>query len=247
MKLSVLIPAHNEEENIHQTVEALYKELMASQIDHEIVVINDNSSDMTEETLINMRQSIQTLRYYNNTYPNGFGFAVRYGFEKITGECVAIMMADASDSPKDLTFFFRKLAEGYDAVFGSRFISGGKVIDYPIHKLILNRIANNFIRLVFGISYNDTTNAFKLYRSNCLRRLEPYLSNHFNLTVELPLKVIVRGYSYAILPNSWENRKTGKSKLKIKEMGSRYLFIVLYCLIEKYFSSGDYRKKQNYT
>ena len=243
MKLSVLIPAHNEEGNILPTVDALYKELVTSGIDHEIVVVNDNSTDGTEKTLISMVQSIPTLRYYNNTPPNGYGFAVRFGLKKITGDCVAIMMADASDSPRDLVKFYNKLCEGYDAVFGSRFIAGGRANDYPVHKLILNRLANNFIRALFGISYNDVTNAFKLYRSETLIGLKPYLSHHFNLTVELPLKAIVRGYSYTVLPNSWQNRTTGKSKLKIKEMGSRYLFIVLYCLIEKWLSTGDYRKK----
>ena len=243
MKLSVLIPAHNEEGNIRPTVEALYQELTASKIDHEIVVINDNSTDNTEEILLSMQQSIPTLQYHNNTPPNGYGFAVRFGLKKITGDCVAIMMADASDSPKDLVNFYNKLSEGYDAVFGSRFIAGGKAIDYPIHKLILNRLANNFIRLLFAISYNDVTNAFKLYRTETLIGLKPYLSNHFNLTVELPLKAIVRRYSYTVLPNTWQNRKSGISKLKIKEMGSRYLFIVLYCLIEKWLSTGDYRKK----
>ena len=243
MKLSVLIPAHNEEGNIRPTVEALYKELAACQIDHEIVVINDNSTDNTEGILLSMLQSIPTLQYHNNTPPNGYGFAVRFGLLKITGDCAAIMMADASDSPKDLVKFYNKLSEGYDAVFGSRFIAGGKAKDYPIHKLILNRLANNFIRLLFAISYNDVTNAFKLYRTETLIGLKPYLSNHFNLTVELPLKAIVRRYSYTVLPNTWQNRKSGISKLKIKEMGSRYLFIVLYCLIEKWLSTGDYRKK----
>ena len=243
MKLSVLIPAHNEEGNIRPTVEALYQELTASKIDHEIVVINDNSTDNTEEILLSMLQSIPTLQYHNNTPPNGYGFAVRFGLLKITGDCAAIMMADASDSPKDLVKFYNKLSEGYDAVFGSRFIAGGKAIDYPIHKLILNRLANNFIRVFFAISYNDVTNAFKLYRTETLIGLKPYLSNHFNLTVELPLKAIVRRYSYTVLPNTWQNRKSGISKLKIKEMGSRYLFIVLYCLIEKWLSTGDYRKK----
>src|SRR5690606_24317358 len=87
-------------------------------------------------------------------------------------------------------------------------------------------------------------NAFKMYRADVIHGLKPFLSHHFNLTVELPLKAIVRGYTYAILPNSWHNRKAGESKLRIKEMGGRYLFIVIYCLIERWLSAGDYRKKR---
>ncbi len=153
------------------------------------------------------------------------------------------MMADASDDPEDLVRFYRQgVNQGRDAVFGHRFARGGKVIDYPVFKLLLNRLTNWFICLLFAISYSDVTNAFKLYRRNTLSGLEPLLSPHFNLTVELPLKVIVRGYSYTVVPNSWRNRKTGISKLKIKEMGSRYWFIILYCLVEKWLSLGDYRK-----
>ncbi|MBI4689937.1 MAG: glycosyltransferase family 2 protein [Nitrospirae bacterium] len=182
-----------------------------------------------------------TLNYINKTPPTGCGLTVRCGLDNFKGDCVAIMMADGSDSPIDLVAFYRKMQEGgYDAVFGSRFINGGIVVNYPGLKLILNRLANIFIKLVFGLRYNDVTNAFKLYRRETINGLRPFLAPHFNLTVELPLKVIVRKYSYTWLPNRWQNRKSGVSKLKIKEMGSRYLFIVLYCLIEKYFSRGDY-------
>jgi dolichol-phosphate mannosyltransferase len=135
------------------------------------------------------------------------------------------------------------MLEGYDCVFGSRFVKGGKTYDYPKVKLVINRLANAIVQVTLGLRYNDTTNAFKLYRRETIEGLKPFLAHHFNLTLELPLKAIVRGYSYAVLPNSWTNRKTGVSKLKIREMGSRYFFILLYCLIEKFFSRGDYLKK----
>ena len=151
-------------------------------------------------------------------------------------------MADKSDSPEDLVNFFRKYGEGYDCVFGSRFMKGGGTINYPRFKLLLNRLTNLIIKILFGIRYNDVTNAFKLYSRETIQGLKPFLSHHFNLTVELPLKAIVRGYSYTVVPNYWTNRKEGESKLKIKEMGSRYFFIILYCLLEKWLSRGDYKK-----
>lgn len=154
------------------------------------------------------------------------------------------MMADMSDSPDDLVAFYRKMVESdSDCVFGSRFMRGGKVIDYPKHKLFLNRMVNNAVRIVFRIPYNDFTNAFKLYKKETIKGVAPIMSPHFNLTLELSLKAVIRGYSFTVLPNSWTNRKYGKSNLKIKEMGSRYFFIFLYCLIEKFFSRGDYHKK----
>lgn len=244
MKLSVVIPAHNEEGSIAETLNALYDTLLVSRIDHEIVVVNDNSSDKTEGILIELCNKIPTLIYYNNLPPNGFGYAVRCGLERFKGDCVAVMMADLSDSPEDLVRFYNKMVEGnYDCVFGSRFIKGGRTIDYPWLKKIINRVANLIVRVTIGIKYNDATNAFKLYKKETIEGIKPFLSPHFNLTIELPLKAIVRGYSYTVLPNSWTNRKYGESKLKIKEMGSRYFFILLYCLIEKYFSRGDFHKK----
>jgi dolichol-phosphate mannosyltransferase len=248
MKLSVIIPAHNEEDSIAKTLRDLYAALDAEAIDHEILVVNDNSSDLTEARVMALRQSIPTLDMVSNPAPNGFGAAVRKGLENYTGEAVAIYMADASDRPEDLVQFFRVMEErGVECVFGSRFVRGAKTIDYPGLKLVLNRLANTFIRVLFGLQYNDITNAFKLYRRNVIDGLKPFLSQHFNITVELPLKAIVRGYSYAIVPNHWINRKSGISKLKIQEMGSRYLFIVLYCFIERWLSKGDYHRRNHFS
>jgi Glycosyltransferases involved in cell wall biogenesis len=245
MKLSVIIPAHNEEDSVAGTLISLNEVLIREKIEHEILVVDDNSKDSTLQILKNQQQSVNTLRIETNAGPNGFGYAVRYGLERFSGDCVAIMMADMSDDPEDLVKFYRKMeAENVDCVFGSRWIRGGKVYDYPPFKRILNRIFNNVVRIMFRFKYNDVTNAFKLYKKETIAGLKPFISPHFNLTLELPLKAIVRGYSYAILPNSWRNRKHGESKLKIKEMGSRYFFILLYCLIEKRFSKGDF-KKQN--
>ena len=241
--LSVVIPAYDEEGCIEETVLAFNNKLKNEKIPHEILVINDNSKDKTEEILKKLSKDILEVRYINNTPPNGFGLAIRKGLENFKGDYVAIVMADMSDRPTDLIEYYNKLSEGYDCVFGSRFIKGGKSIDYPKFKHFLNRLTNNIIRLLFGVRYNDTTNAFKIYRKKTIEGLKPFLSHHYNLTVELPLKSITRGYSYAVVPNYWTNRKSGISKLKIKEMGSRYFFIILYCFLEKLLSRGDYKKK----
>jgi len=245
MKLSVVIPAYNEAANLPETISAFFAALQGNNIEHELLVINDNSKDNTVEVINELQQSVPTLRTIFNSPPhNGFGYAIRKGLENFSGDCVAIVMADMSDSPEDLISFYKVFTEQkVDCVFGNRFGKGGAVIDYPKKKLILNRIVNRLIGVVFKIRYYDCTNAFKLYSRNTIQGLQPFLSPHFNLTVELPLKAIVRGYTYAIVPNSWRNRKHGTSNLKIREMGSRYFFIILYCLIEKYFSKGDFKKK----
>lgn len=244
MKLSIVLPAYNEEGSIEETLRTLYAKLQDEQIDHEIVVVNDNSKDNTLGLLATIQETIPTLVVHTNLGPNGFGYAIRYGLERFQGDCVAIMMSDLSDDPADLVAFYRKMvAENLDCVFGSRFVRGGVTYDYPKHKYLINRFANTLIRLLLGMSYNDSTNAFKLYKKSTIQGLKPFLSAHFNLTIELPLKAIIRGYSYGVLPNSWRNRKAGESNLKIKEMGSRYLFILLYVIIEKYLSRNDYLKR----
>ena len=244
MKLSIVIPAYNEEESIAETIDQIEQALSKVSIDHEIFIVNDNSKDNTLEVLEQLSQKYTAVKYGTNLGPNGFGYAVRYGLERYTGDCVAVMMADLSDSPYDLIRFYTKMVEGnYDCVFGSRFIKGGKVIDYPILKKIINRLANYIIKVTMRIKYNDTTNAFKLYKREVIDGVKPILSPHFNLTIELPLKAIIRGYSYTVVPNSWTNRKYGVSKLKIREMGSRYFFILVYCFVEKYFSRGDFKRK----
>lgn len=237
---SLVIPAHNEEGSIIETVQSITDVLEEENIDYEILIVNDNSRDRTEEILKELNEQNSKVRYINNYYPNGFGFAVRCGLENFRGDAVAIVMADCSDSPQNIVDYYYKLQEGYDCVFGSRFIKGGKVIDYPTYKLIINRLANLFIQVLFGLKFNDITNAFKAYRKHTIAGVSPLLSPHFNLTVELPLKAIVRDYSYTTIPITWRNRKTGISKLKLKEMGSRYLFVVLSIWLEKHLSRGDY-------
>jgi dolichol-phosphate mannosyltransferase len=244
MKLSIVIPAYNEEESITETIDQIEEAFSHVSIVHEILIVNDNSKDNTAQVLEELAKKYTAVKYETNLGPNGFGYAVRYGLERFSGDCVAVMMADLSDSPYDLIRYYTTMLEGnYDCVFGSRFMKGGKVVDYPFVKKVINRIANLIIRVVMRIKYNDTTNAFKLYKREVIEGVKPILSPHFNLTIELPLKAIIRGYTFAVVPNSWTNRKYGVSKLKIKEMGSRYFFILVYCFVEKYFSRGDFTKK----
>jgi dolichol-phosphate mannosyltransferase len=241
--LSIVIPARDEEGCICSTVEHLHLELRLQQVPHEIVVVDDGSSDRTWELLQTLAQHIHELKPVQNLGLHGFGRAIICGLDQMTGDAVVIMMADESDDCRDVVRYWQELNAGHDCVFGSRFIKGGGTIDYPYVKLVLNRLANAFLQLLFGITLNDTTNAFKAYRREVIDGCRPLIAPHFNLTVELPLKAIVRGFSWTVIPITWKNRRSGVAKLKIKEMGSRYLFICLYVWLEKYFSCGDYRKQ----
>ncbi len=243
VKLSVVIPAQNEAGSIATTVTDVRAVLEKEGIDYEIVVIDDASTDGTAHVVEQLAAQNDHIRCFRSPYPRGFGFAVRAGLERFEGDAVAIVMGDGSDDPGDLVRYYRLLEEGYDCAFGSRFMAGSDVRNYPKVKLAINRIANFGVRVLFRHGYNDTTNAFKAYRREVIETVQPLLSNHFNLTVELPLKAIVRGHSYAVIPISWTNREVGSSKLSLKEMGSRYAFIVLYVFLERHLSRGDYIRR----
>lgn len=241
--LSIVLPARDEEGCICSTVEHLHLELRLQGVPHEIVVVDDGSSDRTWELLLELQERIPELKPVQNKGLHGFGRAIICGLDAMSGDAVVIMMADESDDCRDVVRYWGELNKGFDCVFGSRFIKGGGTIDYPVVKMFFNRMANKFLQFIFGINLNDTTNAFKAYRREVIDGCRPLIAPHFNLTVELPLKAIVRGFSWMVIPITWRNRRTGEAKLKIKEMGSRYLFICLYVWLEKYFSCGDYRKR----
>lgn len=241
---SVVIPAHDEEGCIAETCRTIVERLRAEPVPRfELVVVNDGSTDRTPDILAELERELPEVRRVDNTGPHGFGYAVRAGLAAYRGDAVAIVMGDLSDSPDDIAAYYRELRAGAECVFGSRFVKGGRVIDYPKHKYLLNRLANLFIRILFRHGTNDTTNAFKAYRREVVDGIQPLISPHFNLTVEMPLKAVVRGFTYVKLPISWTNRKTGVSKLKIREMGSRYLYIVLNIWLERRLTRNDYRRR----
>jgi dolichol-phosphate mannosyltransferase len=243
VKLSVVIPAHNEVELIGATVTSIATTLEREGIDYEVLVVDDDSGDGTAAVVEGLAAEIEQVRCVSSPYSRGFGLTVRAGLDRFDGDAVAIVMGDGSDDPRDLIRYHRVLVQGYDCAFGSRFMAGSAVRDYPKLKLAINRVVNLGIRMLFRHGYNDTTNAFKAYRREVIETIQPLLSNHFNLTVEMPLKAIIRGHDFAVVPVSWTNRRVGDSKLGLREMGSRYMFIVLYAFLEHHLSRGDYRQR----
>ena len=243
--LSIIIPARNEAENLPSFVNELCNVLNSHNVIHEILIIDDGSTDNTLDELIKLSSIFPSVRYLENRGANGFGRAVRLGLQEFTGDAVSIMMADRSDAPEDLIRYWKAMNDGVECVFGSRFIKGSRVYRYPLLKLIANWIVNTMIQYAFKIKCNDITNAFKIYRKEVIEGCKPFISPHFNLTVEIPLKAVIRGYSWKVIPISWKNRAKGVAKLKLREMGSRYFFIIAYLWLEKYFSRGDYRKKSD--
>jgi dolichol-phosphate mannosyltransferase len=236
---SVLIPAYNEEENIIPTSRALATALRAEGIPFEILVVNDNSKDHTPEVVLEAQSELPEIRLVHNVPPGGLGRAVRFGLTQFKGDAVAVVMADLSDDPRDVVTCYRKLEEGYDCAFGSRFMSGGKVSQYPPLKLLFNRIGNAVIRMMFMTRHNDLTNAFKAYRRHVIEEISPLYACHFNITIEMSLSALSRGYSIAMFPIRWSGRTWGQSNLHIHEMGRRYLCTLLKIWFERILILDD--------
>jgi len=232
MSLSILIPVKNEEDIIENTLKCFLNSWI-KEIECEIIIIDDFSNDKTIEKIKNFSNQNLNIKVVSNKKV-GLGSAISMGIENSTKQFVTIFMADLSDSVIDLKEYYASINKHKcDAIFGSRFIKGSVVKNYPISKYILNRIANNIISLIFFMKYNDCTNAFKIYKKSVLLKLFPLVSENFNIFLELPLKIICRKYSYKIIPISWNGRKKGITKFNFKELSSKYIFTTLYCLLEK--------------
>lgn len=239
-KLSVVIPAYNEEKNIANCIHELQATLREKyEIPYEIIVVNDNSKDSTADVVRAEMAMDESIRLVNRTPPGGFGRAVRSGLEAVRGDVVVVYMADLSDHPEDLVAYYRKIQEGYDCVFGSRFIKGSKVVHYPKLKLVVNRIVNRCVQVMFWTRFNDLTNAFKAYRTDVIRDCGPYRASHFNLTLEMSLGALIRNYNITQIPISWSGRSWGSSNLRISEMGRRYLSTLLMMFFARYLIADD--------
>lgn len=242
MKLSIVIPAYNEAGNIAACVKELQDVVgVRERLDYEIVVVNDNSTDETAEVVQKLIEQDDSVRLVNRTPPGGFGRAIRLGLDAVAGDVVVIYMADLSDDPNDVVAYYRKIEEGYDCVFGSRFRTGSKVQHYPWLKLVVNRVVNRCIQLMFWTPYNDLTNAFKAYRTSVIRDCGPYQASHFNITLELSLSALIRRYRIAEIPISWSGRQWGASNLRLQEMGRRYLSTLLMMFFQRILVADDVR------
>ena len=242
MKLSIVIPAYNEAGNIAACVKELQDVVGVREgLDYEIIVVNDNSTDQTAEVVRTLAEQEPCIRLISRTPPGGFGRAIRSGLAAVQGDVVVIYMADLSDDPNDVIAYYRKILQGYDCVFGSRFRQGSTVQHYPWLKLIVNRVVNRCIQLMFWTPYNDLTNAFKAYRTSVIRDCGPYQASHFNITLELSLSALIRRYRIAEIPISWSGRQWGASNLRLREMGRRYLSTLLMMFFQRILVADDIR------
>lgn len=223
--LNVIIPAHNEEGNLFSCTTALVRELKKANVSFKVIIVNDCSSDGTQEEINLLVKKygsliIPVLRKKNN----GFGNAVRAGLKKLDSDYFSLVMADASDDPKDLVRMVKLSKRDHDAVFTNRFIKK-EISNYPRLKLFVNRLGNNLISFLFFTRFNDLTNAFQLIKTDLIKKYK-FKSEGFELTAEISLLALLRGKKFRQTPVKWIGREVGVSKFKLFSLMSKYLFIV---------------------
>ena len=244
-KVSVVIPAYNEEAVIEATVRALCSALEAAGMAHEVRVVDDQSSDSTWAILSRLSAEIPAVTPVRNEGKGGYGLAVRAGLGTFEGDAVIVSMADGSDSPSDVVAYARALAGGFDCAFGNRFSGQTQVQDYPLMKKVLNRAGNMTIAYLTGYRhYRDFTNGFKGYRRHVVEAMNPLISADFNLTVEMSVKAVLSGASVQVIPNSWRDRDGGVSKFNLGRLGPRYLATIAYCLLGYYIRRAGARERK---
>ena len=234
--LTIIIPTFQEEKSIKNTLKVINDSLTKEMFEFEIIIVDDNSNDQTKKIVSNFSKINPNIHFYLNGSSKGFGNSIVKGIEYSKGIYVAIMMADLSDSVDDLINYYNTILNNkkLDCVFGDRW-SENSVKNYPFFKKVVNRTGNIILMKLFKTNYSDFTNSFKLYKRSALKEISPIISNHFSITLELPLKMIARGYNYKVVSNKWENREHGVSKMQIFNSIVTYSLITVYCLIDKYF------------
>jgi dolichol-phosphate mannosyltransferase len=230
MKLTIIIPAHNEEEVLEKTVVSIIDYLKTK--DYEILICNDHSTDKTLELAKKLSKKHKQVRYTSNTNDAGFGNALLFGFSQAKSDLVLPMMADLCDDPRTIPLMLEKIDEGYDIVCGSRYMKGGKKIGENAFKDFFSRLIGRICRYIIGIKTLDITNAFKMYRKSIFKNITVE-KRDFSISMEIPLKAYFKGYRITEVPTAWTTRKVGKSKFNVPKVAPSYFKIFLWALGKK--------------
>jgi SAM-dependent methyltransferase len=226
--VSVVVPAHNEESNIQTLVDGLlgfYGDYI-----HEIVIVNDNSSDRTAEAVLRAARKEPRVRLVNRTGPNGVGRALRDGYQAATGRYILSMDCDFVAILPEFRGLFDAVAQGRDGAIGSRFSHESVLLNYPFAKMVSNRVCHLLIKTFLLDGVRDLSNNLKLYRADILRNLE-IQSPFFAANLETGLKPMLRGYDIAEVPISWINRtpEMGSSSFHLRRVCADYAKALYRC------------------
>lgn len=239
MKISVVIPAHNEEQNIENIVKLLFRNFRS--VVHEVIIVNDCSTDHTKEILTKLSKSHKKIIPVHRKHNPGVGNAIREGLKKISSKSDYVLLLDCDfvENIKDIRKMIG-LAHTADGLLGSRFIKSGILVNYPIVKKIANRTFHKLMRLVLNIGHIDISNNFKLYKRHVIIAIQPYLkSSGFSINAETGIYPILMGYKLKEVPVSWIGRtpEMGKSSFNVIKAGPGYVKVLIDVIKYKYMKT----------
>ena len=219
--VSFVVPCHNEEMNIPRLVDTLVG--FYGPYIHEIVIVNDNSTDGTAEVTRLASQREPRVKLINRRPPNGVGYALRDGYAAATGRYILTMDCDFVQIVPEFRDLFDAVAAGFDGAIGSRFSHESLLINYPFFKIFCNRAFHALANLLLPIRLRDVSNNLKLYRAEILKELK-IEQPHFAANAETGLKPLMAGYKIREVPISWINRTIdmGRSTFRIAKVAPNY-------------------------
>ena len=230
MKVSFIIPFHNEEINAPRMLERVITFAKKHRLSVEIIPIDDRSSDKTGLILK------QYKRKYNNTiFPvfrpkdkeekgNTMGKALSLGTKKAKGDIIIWTMGDLADDTLTYLEIIKKLNKGYDMVFGSRYMPGGSRGNLDPLKAFLSSWGTLLARFLFGMPVHDITNAFRGFHKNVFDSLT-LDSPGFSISPEFAVKAHLAGFKLGEVPTVYTNRIEGVSNFRIYKMIKIYLLL----------------------
>lgn len=227
MKLTVVIPVHNEEEVIGDTLEKLESELT---IPHEVVVVNDHSTDRTADVVKEAIARWPAIRIIDNLLPPGFTNALKSGFGNVREGAIATVMGDLCDDPKTIEKMYEKIQEGYDVVCGSRYMKGGGKQGGRLLQNIFSKFVGLSLNKLTGIPTRDVSNAFKMYRREVVADMNIEEAG-FASSLEITVKAYVKNYRITEVPTVWRGRTKGQSSFRVFRVAKNYIRWYLWALL----------------
>lgn len=228
MDLTVIIPAYNEEGVIIQTLDGLKN---AIKVPHKIIVVNDCSTDRTENVVIQYSKKNKNISCISTSpTARGFSNALKKGFLAVRQGVMVPVMADLCDDPKTINKMYSKIQEGWDAVCGSRYTKGGKKNGGPILQHYLSWFVCRSLQSLTGIPTSDASNAFKMYRKEWLDQIRINPQSGVEASMEILFQMYFNGARITELPTVWKGRTVGQSKFKILQRTPRYLRIYMWAI-----------------
>lgn len=229
MKLSVIVPAYNEEDNI---IDVINKIEEALEIPHELVVVNDHSIDTTAQLVTGFARQYNNIRLVENKLSRGFANALKTGFSSVATDIAVPVMADLCDDLSTLKKMFEKINQGYDVVCGSRYIKGGSRQGGSRLKGFFSCFVGRSLKILLGLPTHDIANAFKMYRKGVIESID-IQSQGFEISMEIPLKAYFLGFRITELPTVWKERTKGKSSFRMFKLFPDYFKLYIWAFLRR--------------